>query len=1064
MVEIVSSQLVLSSVQLKVVDAPLGRLVFIGTPGSGKSTVIVERAIKLVRSGVAEPDALLLLAPSRRAAVAIGNSVNDRLGNGSGITATSFHGLAMAILRRHYKDAGYLRPPQLLDTARHFQFLQEVLAQEDPRLWPHYRGQLQSSTLRVLVHRTIMGMAENGLNPAELRRRVRAWGQVDMEDVVAFVAGYRERLRLAGVIDFGCLLTTVAELLSTNKSVAGIYHRAYRHILVDEFEQANFAQMAIVSHLVGEGTDLLVAGDPAQATNSFRGGTPSHLLGYSRRIDARVVFSSEDHRCRRRIASVGVAIRPVEYSASLWERTQDEEQDGGPSRTGGSDREPGYAVLRQFTHPSQEARWIGSEIESLLQSGIQPTQIAILFRSLATPVAKLIAKELGRRKLPVQGEGGQTVGGDPLVRGAIAVLRYIYATGRTTAPDPDDASAVVEAFREEALSEPGAETGDEGLFLRVLDSPISGLPPFGLQELRRAVALAGRELNRLEWDGLEGLALRAELRAALVTFFDCLATLRRVSTRSASSLLWEAWRLFPAFREDALSGGQSSVAYAALMSEVESVEEEKGYLSLDSFISLVDSGLFDQLWSFARSKKGLTVTTVHQAKGREWDVVFLPALVEGVLPSQSPSLDIRPLVASDREPDTNLDAAEAAARMSALCYADHVAEEQRVFYVAISRARRGLYLSYSQRDADGQMPRLPSRFLAKVLDNPEVEVMPSNTDEQLPAGIEDTVVHYRRALRSEDPLLQAQALYGLQEMRKRWREAVRPEMWWTNVAESSGAAPPYPDGRLYLSASRLGTYRSCPLSYQFGYHWCLGETEGPALTIGSVLHAVLEDYHGPESTLPRTREALEERLDYHFDESKFRYRPIAKQARKVLSEMLDRYYSRYGQSNSVVAVEIGFGFDFGPHRITGYIDRVDHLPNGRLELIDYKTGQAMSKADAENDLQLALYDLAFFHDDKLRALGQPGRASYLYLKGIGPRADGKRSYVPNDESRKRLSARVSYYSDAILAERFPPHRALSDIIPPSDQEELERALRRNPCRICPFVWICPETEREGSDE
>lgn len=307
-------------------------------------------------------------------------------------------------------------------------------------------------------------------------------------------------------------------------------------------------------------------------------------------------------------------------------------------------------------------------------------------------------------------------------------------------------------------------------------------------------------------------------------------------------------------------------------------------------------------------------------------------------------------------------------------------------------------------------------------------------------------------------------MYALSEIRRRWPEAVPPAECWENVAETVGPTPLFPDGRLYLSATRLGAYRGCPLGYEFGTLWRLAEPEGANLAVGRILHSVLEEYHGASADLPRTRETLQAIFEQRFDREAFRYRPLAVQAKRTLEEMLDLYFGRYGGIGGALAVERHFGFAFGPHKVTGYVDRVDRLPDGTLELVDYKTGSPMTKADAEADLQLAVYDLAFDLDASLKSLGKPSRVSYLYPKAIGPKAEGKRSYSPTDESRARLRDVVACYADCMLAERFPPHRLIPAELPDLDPTKLQLVVGKDPCRYCGFTWVCPEMEREAVDE
>ncbi|MBI2863863.1 MAG: ATP-dependent helicase [Chloroflexi bacterium] len=1079
----------LTEVQRQVVEGPAGKLVFLGGPGAGKSLVVAERAVWLVASGTARAGDVLLLAPSRRAAAPLGDRLRQRLGSARPPMATSFHSLALTILHIHYRAMGYRRLPRILDTAHHFEFLRQMLRQENPDLWPNYGRSKGTAAFLKLAYDMAMAAAENGLAGEDLLQRTRFWDRSDLAELARFYPRYRQSLRQAGWVDFGELFARVNELLAADSEVTRSYRRIYRHILVDEFEEANYAQATLLRHLVGGETDLLVAGDPPQAINGFRSGAAANLLACEHLYGARVVTSMENHRCCGSLANIAAAVRPATAgtpvatggsnlpspaeASTSWGQTQDVEASAG------------FVLLRSFTYPGDEARWVAEQTGSLLRAGTAPTQVAVLFRSLAAPLADLIRAELARRSIPCDLNMGRRIQAEPLVVAAIHLVRYL-------------------AGQKDALE-------------RVLSSPLAGLPLFGLRELRRVAAFgktsAEPNVGQGEGTGLPNPDLRQgcgvneypankrmalsppsvcplpqsvdavppspdiadladlpiddELRKVLVDFGVRLAKLEIMAGgTSPALLLWDIWRLFPAFHEDALAGGSGSVAYASFLNQVSSLQERLPSFSLRDLVEFYDRGYFEPLTVAAASRPGVALQTVHQAKGQEWEYVFLPGLVEGTFPLHLSPLDVvGHLLSRDVVADAN--AGDGSGRLEAARRSRHRDEERRAFYVGVSRARRGLYLSYSSRTADGGAAERSSPFVDVLINCAGVELASGDAGgpsaEGLPADVDGAVVHYRRLLTASDPLARLKGLYALHRLKDIWPEIVQPETWWSNIRETQGAAPPFPAGSLHLSASRLSSYRNCPLGFQFSYHWGLSKLEGAPLTVGSLLHTVLEEYHRPCASLPRTREALENLLDCRFDEKAFHYRPIARQARRALGKMLDDYFGRYGQSTGVVDVERGFRFSFGPHTISGFIDRLDRLTSGELELVDYKTGSPTTKAEAQDDLQLALYDLAFYRDETLRRLGRPAMASYLYLKAIGQRADGKRHYTPTDESRDRLVKLIEVFANGILSEAFPSRSFLAQALPDLDAQEIERALKNDPCYFCPFGWLCSDKEKTSGE-
>lgn len=997
------------------------KTICLGGPGTGKTTLLAERAAWLIASGAARPEQVLVLAPSRRAAEAVARLARQHLGGGQGPQASSFAALALALLPRHYRALGYSRPPRVLDTSEQRQTIREVLTAEDPAAWGTYTYALGRRVLQTLAYDTATGAAENGLDPEELRWRGEAAGAgVPLRELAAFYPRYRAFLRARHLVDFGHLQAEVARLLSQLPAVAEECQRSYPFLLVDEFEEATYAQACLLEGLVGPQTGLLVAGDPEQAIGSFRGGSPTYLLDLGERLGARVVHLEGRHRGGEGLHRFWAALRPGGQA------------EGAPGEPAPAAAQPakGSVVLRIHPYLSDEARWLASQIERLLHAKTKPAEIAVVFRTLGTPLARLLQAELKRRDIPycIPTEGASVA--QPLLRATFDLLAYLAG---------------------------GAPA--EAALLRLLDSPLGGLPPFGLDEVHRLAALA--DLPLAQWLDSHPDAWKASpaLREALVALRERLGTLKAQAGGSVGSLLWEIWRAFPAFAEDARTGGTASRAYAALLGEVARLEEGGCSLSITALRERLERGDFDGLTAPAGQQAGVAITTVHRAKGCEWPVVFLPDLTEGSLPIARSALDlVAPLLLRDLAiPSSEADLAAEVARR-------HLEEERRIFYVAASRAQTTLYLSYSRTGADGTSALLPSRFLGAVTACPVVRVE-NEGQEELPLHPLGALAHYRAFLRSPDPLLRAQALYAIDRLRQAQPALVRPAQWWENVAETIGGAPPFPEGRLYLSASRLGAYRECPLAYQYAHHWRLWEPAGTPATVGSLLHAVLEEYHRPGSILPRGREVLQSLLEERFQESQFPYRPVARQAKRNLEKLLDLYYDRYGLDGPALAVEQRFTFAFGPHVVNGFIDRIDCLPSGELELIDYKSGDAMKHDDATADLQLALYDLAFYEDQALGALGRPAKVSYIYPKAIGKtaKADGKRSYQPTDQTRAYLRERMAYYAQAMLEERFPSHFELAEAFADLDPAELERIVAKNPCYFCGWTWLCPWQERGTSD-
>jgi ATP-dependent exoDNAse (exonuclease V) beta subunit len=413
------------------------------------------------------------------------------------------------------------------------------------------------------------------------------------------------------------------------------------------------------------------------------------------------------------------------------------------------------------------------------------------------------------------------------------------------------------------------------------------------------------------------------------------------------------------------------------------------------------SGLLEQDdWLPAASLPAgaVALLTVHQAKGLEWDAVFVCNLVEG----QFPALARSQYTLFDRDlfMQSPMDEATRASRA--------LEEERRLFYVAITRARTQLFLTATEEGRE-EAGRSLSRFYLEAQSFLEEG---HECNEFVSSGEAVAALH----------------------------RAGGGEPGWRAIAETTNPNPMVTDGGLWTSASRLAPYEKCPLQFFFGSLLEIGGARTSAMLLGGVFHDVLQAFHDPASDEPQTLARLLQLAKESWGSVDLRPRALAAEQRRQLDEMLTRYFEleiEPGFDAEVLAVEQRFRFQLDSSTISGYIDRIDRLPDEHVRLIDYKTSRkAMKKDEAERDLQLSLYALASREVDSLRDLGDVTELVYLYprLTAYGKLTRRGQTVTPElvDATRTRVRENITQ----IAAEHF------------DFSSEVD-------CTFCAFRTICP---------
>ncbi|HEX7355602.1 MAG TPA: ATP-dependent DNA helicase [Mycobacteriales bacterium] len=1017
--------------QQQVADHPGGPLLVLAGPGTGKTATLVEAVARKVEGG-ADPQGLLLLTFSRRAAAELRERLARRLAGRPAPVATTFHAWCLQLVET-YRDPHAPRPGLLGGPEQEVQ-VRELLRGDlaDRRPWPDpLAAVLDTRGLATEVRGLVAKAQSLGLGPVELDERARAAGRDDWRAVATFYQQYRDVLAPQHLLDYGELVVSATALAST-PDVQSDLRRRYRSVWVDEFQDTDPLQEQLLQAVAGGGRDLVVVGDPDQSIYAFRGATVRNILEFPSRFpaaDGAPAPIAVLQTCRRSGATLVAATARIAEPIALPGLPAAARR-AHRARVAEPGRDAGSVTVLLFPSPGAEADGIADLLRRAhLDDGVPWSDMAVLVRSGQRSVP-LLRRVLGTAGVPVEVAGDELpLAAEPAVATLITALRCAADPAEVTDPRIADllASPLV-----------AADAGDlraAGRALRAAVARRDGTPvPPSSTRLRREAVTDPLVLALV--DGLRA----AEPLRRLAGQLDAARTVL-ASGGSAEEALWSLWSGSPWQRRlAAVAGGRGSDARAAdrdldavlaLFDAVARAEQRRPGIGVTGLLETlaaqaIPAGTQDE---HGLTRPGVRLLTAHRSKGLEWPLVVVAGVQEGGWPDLRGRGSLLQPDALDPEgpPST----------------ADLLADERRLFYVACTRARERLVVTAVDAASDDGVR--PSRFLAALGVQPIlVPRRPAR-----PRTLAGLVAELRLRAVSAPPAEAAAAVARLARLAATTDEAGQPLVpqadparWWGVRPATEGPVPYDEERPLPLSVSTLTALADCPLRWFLSHEVHAETASSPALSFGRVVHALADlvargliapDPDVLAAELDRVWPALGYDAGYQAEAERI----AAQRALARLAEHLSRSDRR------LVGSELDFDHVLstpgGPVHVRGRIDRVEMQADGSVVVIDLKTGKnTVTKSELAAHPQLRLYQYAV--DAGLVegvAAGTPSSGAELWQ--LRHERDGD-VVVQAQEAQDDHAPVLEQLGEArlqILAEHFPA-------VP-----EQQR------CSRCPYEIACP---------
>ena len=946
------------------VAAAEGPQLAVAGPGAGKTEFLVRRAAHLIdEAGVPGPE-ILVLTFSRRAAADLRNRIGRAVSNpAGGLNVSTFHSFAYRLLEQYAPGAlGWKAMPSVLTGPEQVELVSRLLASDPPGRWPPpFDRLLDTRTLAAEATEFILRSRERLLGPrrtAALCAEREAWSALP-----AFVARYDRELDRLGRIDYGTLLGKAVEVLGRRR-VSEEAARQHRYLLVDEYQDTTLAQAALLRGLTRRRGNLTAAADPYQSIYAFRGADISNVAGFA--ADFRRPGGPPVRRW-----VLGASFRvPAEILRAAERLTSGASLPGaaGPVQPA---PHPGRVDLHVFDQESEESEWIASEAARLhLEQGVPYHRMGVLVRTKRRLLREL-SRALERRSIPHDRP-------DMRLADHQAARMIFDLAAAAAAPDRAAAAAPLR---------------------RLLLGPLFDLGVARLRRIER-ISLSSEapwsEVVRREVEGGGGLARLLEDPSW--------------TKLPAVEAFWRAWTGLPQFRTLALDPGRREfrAAWTSLAQTLARLGERDPSAALIDYMRLAESEDFEAspLLSYRNpAEDRMALTTLHQAKGLDFDAVFIADAVEGVLPDL-------------RRRQTLLQTEEAGAPGPAGPGAQRrLQEETRLMYTAMTRARLRVSITATSAGFGGEHRR-PSRFM-NVISGGAPAPSPADSRKKPPITVREAEAWLRTIL--ADPAQPGgRRLAAARVLASGGRLGLRPPGEYAAVRRPGADAGLPADGRR-LSPTDAAGYDRCPREFVLQRVLRVSRADGPHLAFGSLVHDVLERAErrameeDRRSTLEEALAVLEEELPGRGLGGGAVGEAWGRRGAALLTRL---YEGRPRPGAAPVLLEHDVEMELGGAVWRGRIDRIEQDPGGALRIVDYKTGRTPpSKKEGAGSLQLGFYALAAAEDESVGAFGQVEEAEFWHPLAAAP----ARRVTPYDPSRlEETRARLEEIAGGIAAEDWTP--------------------------------------------
>src|SRR3989339_29872 len=914
----------INSNQKKAIEHKSGALLVVAGAGTGKTRVITERIKYLIQKQKVNSNSILALTFTEKAAKEMSDRVGDVMPLGyEEPWINTFHSFADRILKKDGLEIGLNPSYKIISGADQWLLVRRNLFKFK---LAYFRPMGNPTKFISAILSFISRLQDESVSVEEFTEFSKKFqgdgspeSELEQQKWAELAHVYSEYTRLKSeksVLDFGDLITNTLLLFKSRPNILKKYKDQFKHILVDEFQDTNYAQYDLIKMLFDASEhdrSLLVVGDDSQSIYKFRGAAVSNILQFKEDFPkADMVTLVDNYRSTQEI------LDPA-YKLIVNNNPDTLESKLGISKELKS--KIGYSKISpeviEAENQEVENELIVQKILEILGKEPQFTfkDFAILAR--ANSHLEPIILALRKHEIPYQLVGNRGLYDRDEVRDIIAFLKILI--------NPIDS---VNLYK------------------------VLNIPTLHISHTVVAKLLADTKFKKVSlWQSLQ----------------DCDDDNTKTLLKKITDLQTHMAKFMPA---ELVYELVNSINYLSQFTKVETVDNVLCIKNLDLFLQRVKkfendfysekrdtpttNDFVDYLELVVEAGENpaqaevedidtVNLMTVHASKGLEFPVVFMPALIAGRFPTRNRK---DPIMIPEELIRETLPTGD-----------EHIQEERRLFYVGMTRAQKYLFLTYSI-DYGGRRESTPSGYLNEIGITTQ-KVSPT----ELSAARQNSLFGMASTFR--DPL------------------ALEPRSFVPYV----------------LSYSQIDKYETCPLQYKCAYVLRIPTLPNSALSFGSTIHDTLRDFH--------TKKTFDKNVTYEdlMEMYKNNWQPLGyleaehrEQRFEDGKDILRRYFEKHtNEEIKHKALEKNFNIKIGDVKFTGRIDRMDDLGDGKVEIVDYKTGQAKSQKEVDKDEQVTTYAIA-----AKEAFGLEAEKLSLYFVESGEKISTTRTQEQLDAMKDKI--------------------------------------------------------------